>query len=103
MKEIVEKIIAYIIELPMGAELSIREVFDELYLSQGYRWVCKKAGGGWMCSKDDGATYLLREEDLFQVQEEVEDSLEKAGVMLDYSKWDGMCVGMPYCVSFVRR
>lgn len=41
--------------------------------------------------------------DLFQVLDKVIEKLEEEQIELDYSHYDGMFVGVPYAIDFVKR
>ena len=100
LREIIDNVAEYIMGLPAGAEISIREIFNELYLKDGYTWMHKDTNVGWVCTNDECKTFLIKDSDLFDVLNEAEKIVNQQGIELDFSKWKDMCVGLPYNLEF---
>ncbi len=100
---IINNIADYILRLPAGTEISLKEVFNELYLKDGYKWMYKDTNAGWVCTKDECESFLIMDCDLFDVLNGVRKVVKQHEVQLDLSKWDDMCVGLPYNLDFVVR
>ena len=45
------------------SHIYVTGLFNDIYLEKGYKWV-KNASLGWICSKDEGKSYLISEEEL---------------------------------------
>ena len=103
LRGIINNIADYILRLPAGTEISLKEVFDELYLKDGYTWMYKDTNAGWVCTKDECESFLIMDSDLFDVLNGVRKVVKQHEVQLDLSKWDDMCVGLPYNLDFVIR
>lgn len=100
--EIAEKVFSWLMEQPIGKEISLREAFEKVYYDEGYRWV-RHESRGWVSSKDDGKTYLIEDMDLFDVLDSVEKKMNAEKRILDFGKWENQCVGVPYNLPFVIR
>ena len=46
-----------------GGPIYVTGLFNDIFLEQGYQWV-KNASLGWICSKDNGKSYLISESEL---------------------------------------
>ena len=100
--EISNKIVEWIMDQPCGTEISLNKIFTQIYAKEGYQWI-RHDEKGWVSSNDNGVSYLIEDWDLFEILEEVESILTFNKRQLDFSKWDNMCVGLPYNVPFVIR
>lgn len=56
--EIVEKVFCWLMEQPIGTEISLREAFEKAYSDEGYTWV-RHESRGWVSSKDGGKKYII--------------------------------------------
>ena len=45
-------------------------LFNDIYLEKGYKWI-RHAALGWICSKDDGQSFLIRESELEEIGDSV--------------------------------
>jgi len=100
--EIAEKVFCWLMEQPIGTEISLREAFEKAYSDEGYTWV-RHESRGWVSSKDGGKTYIIEDMDLFDVLATVKKKMKAEKKILDFSKWDNQCVGVPYNLPFVIR
>lgn len=100
--EVTEKVFLWLVEQPIGTEISLREAYEEVYKSDGYEWV-QHPKKGWVSSKDNGLTYLIEDMDLFEILGCVRSKLKERKRILDFSRWNNMCVGVPYNLPFVIR
>lgn len=91
-----------ILSLPVGTEATVAQVVGLHCEEIGYEWT--RLDGvmdqGW--TKDGGKTYLITDNDLFEVQNNVIGEL-LGQRELDYSKYAMMEVGLPYDIPFVIR
>lgn len=53
------------------SQIYVTGLFNDIYLERGYEWI-KKASLGWICSKDGGKTFLISEEELKNLLDEME-------------------------------
>ena len=91
-----------ILELQDGDEMSIAQIVSSWYQSQGYAWKHLDIDHGYVWTKDGGSTYAITDFDQIEVLEIVTKRLE--GVCeLDFRKYDGMVVGLPYNLFFTVR
>lgn len=102
IKELSDKVYEKILLLDEGTEISISEIVDELYKEQGYKCIYLNSRYGWVWTKDDGATFSIKEDDQFEVLDIVEDKL-KGQIILDFSKYKGRCVGVPHNLQFIIK
>ena len=60
---------------------------------------------------DDGASSSIailvgdgvEDKDMFEIQKKVEEQLLNRNIVLDYSQYDGMFVGLPFNLTFVKK
>lgn len=102
IKKLSEKIAEAVLELNDGEEASIARLVSRWYQSQGYECKNVDARHGWVWTKDGGATFAIEIDDQFDILEQVTDML-KGKRELDFSKYDGMVVGLPYNLLFTVR
>ena len=57
---------------------------------------------GWVWTNDHGKTYALRDMDKMKVLTLVEKQL-RSEFKLDFSRYEGLAVGLPYNIQFVIR
>lgn len=100
--EVTEKVYLWLLEQPIGTEVSLREAYENVYKADGYEWV-QYPKKGWVSSKDGGNTYLIEDADLFEILGCVRKKLKEEKRTLDFSKWYNMCVGVPYNLPFVIK
>ncbi len=103
IRDIRERIADYIFSLPDGTEISIMEAFYHLYGSEEYRWVYKDSKVGRVYSADGGETYLVKDQDLWDVLKYVQAEAEDSEKVIDTSEWDTFEKGVPYILRFVVR
>lgn len=88
--------------LPYGSETSILVAAEHEYAPEGYCWerIGVEEGGGYGLSRDGGKTFLIREMDLFDVLDYVEDVLASWRKRLVFEDCGGVPVGLPYALTF---
>ncbi len=91
-----------ILSLPVGSETTIAQVVGYYCEELGYEWgrIDGEMDRGW--TKDGGKTFLITDDDLFEVQNNVIRELSGQRE-LDNSKYAMMEVGLPYNIPFVIR
>ena len=67
-EEVFEKILTEMRREADGGPIYVTGLFNDIFLEQGYQWV-KNAGLGWICSKDNGKSYLISESELGEIEE----------------------------------
>jgi hypothetical protein len=93
-------VIEYICNLPDDSVITIRDAFDDLYLKDGYEWMYKNSQNDWICTKDKGKTWFIKERDLIKVYR----SLARThGVILDFSEYTSSVTELGYNIPFVLR
>ena len=91
-----------ILSLPVGTETTIAQVIGYYCEELGYKWGRIEGVMDYGWTKDGGKTFLIADDDLFEVQRIVTGEL--AGRReLDNSKYAMMEVGLPYNIPFVIR
>ena len=85
-----------------GKETTIGRLVNQYYKAEGYSFMYLGTDIGWAWTKDNGATYVLSDHDLFDVLDPVAKAL-KHEFRFDFSKYEGMTVGLPYHIPFVIR
>ena len=91
-----------ILSLPEGTETTIAQVVGYYCEELGYKWGRIEGVMDYGWTKDGGKTFLIADDDLFEVQRIVTGEL--AGRReLDNSKYAMMEVGLPYNIPFVIR
>ena len=94
-----EKTAAAILRLNDGDEACIAQLLDEWYRGQRYEFKHIDIHHGYVWAKDGGATFALKDNDQFDILNQVTNMLEgKRG--LDFSKYDSMVVGLLYDLYF---
>lgn len=102
IKDLADKVYNKILSLDEGTEISVSEIVDELYEEQGYKCIYINPRYGWVWTKDNGATFSIEDDDQYEVLDIVEDKLQ-GQIILDFSKYEGMCVGSLYNLQFTLR
>lgn len=102
INELVSKLYSIIRSMEEGSETSIGRLVARILMSRGYEnhWLDGKHGNGW--TKDGGKTFAITDEDLFDILDKTDIAL-KDDVELDFSKYENMIVGLPYCLEFTVR
>ena len=77
---IIDKIVSKIEKLDKGTEISMSELW-----------------------KDEIKRYKLEFEDLFDMNEKILDICEEKSINLNFDKYAGACVGLPYDVPFIKE
>jgi len=96
------KVSYYLLGLPFGTEISLKNAVEKAYEDDGCAWVYVD-GKGFVFSADKGETHLIIEDDLFDILPMVEKDLKREDRILDFSKYDDQVVGLPYNIPFVIR
>ncbi|MDE6729978.1 MAG: hypothetical protein K2J71_04295 [Oscillospiraceae bacterium] len=99
IKNLATQVCNILLLLEEGTETSISKIVAEIYQKQGYQFICRDAGLGYIWTKDGGMTFAIEDFDQFEVLEIVENKL-KGQRHLDFSKYDNMDEGYPYHLSF---
>ena len=102
IKELSKTVAEAITELREGDEASIAQLVGEWYRGQGYEFKHIDIHHGYVWTKDGGATFALEDSDQFDILNQVTIMLEGKR-KLDFSKYDGMVVGLPYNLHFTVR
>ena len=102
IKELFRTVVEAIIELKEGDEASIAQLVGEWNRGQGYEFKHIDIHHGYVWTKDGGATFAIEDRDQFDILNQVTDML-KGKRKLDFSKYDGMVVGLPYNLHFIVR
>ena len=102
----IAELIPYVCEeirrLGEGTETSISEHVRQYYDVEGYSFKHLGVDIGWAWTNDNGVTYVLKDDDQFDVLDLVIKEL-KHEFRFDFSKYKGMPVGLPYNIPFVIR
>lgn len=85
-----------------GDEASIARIVTIHYEVLGYEPKHVNIDQGTVWTKDSGRTYVIKEFDLFNVLEGVEQCLADE-IVLDFSAYEGKYVGLPFNLNFVVR
>ena len=85
-----------------GDEASIVRIVAIHYEALGYEPKHVNIDQGIVWTKGSGRTYVIKEIDLFNVLEEVEQRLADE-IVLDFSAYEGKYVGLPFNLNFVVR
>ena len=102
IREVTDVLAETILKMEIGERASINPLVTYHYMKLGYE---KKHLGihiGDALTKDGGETYLLKDMDLFDVMDRLEEKL-KGDRILDFSAYEDMVVGLPYNLTFVVR
>ena len=102
IKELSDKVYDKILSLDEGTEISVSEIVDKLYEEQGYKCIYLNSRYGWVWTKDDGATFSIKDDEQFEILDIVENKLQ-GQITLDFSKYKGMYVGSSYNLQFTVR
>ncbi len=98
MAEVCDRIRA----LDIPAEVTTSKIVGEIYLKRGYEYIYGGVSHGWVWSCDGGVTYALDGKDEFDIYYLVVKRLQKE-FWLDFSKYTGMHIGLPYNIPFKVR
>ncbi|MDE6087178.1 MAG: hypothetical protein K2G25_02200 [Oscillospiraceae bacterium] len=102
IKNLAIQVCNIILLLEEGTEVSISQIVAEIYEKQGYEFICRGAGGGYIWTKDGGTTFAIENDDQFEVLNIVKNRL-KGQRVLDFSKYYNKYVGLPYNLSFMIK
>ena len=91
-----------ILSLPVGTETTIAQVVGYYCEELGYKWGRIEGVMDYGWTKDGGKSFLIADDDLFEVQNNVISALNGKRE-LDNSKYAMMEVGLPYNIPFVIR
>lgn len=91
-----------ILTLGEGDEASIAQLVGACYRERGYEFKHIDIYHGYVWTKDGGATFAIEDSDQFDVLDLVTEKLSGQRV-LDFSKYEGMVVGLPYNLHFTVR
>lgn len=100
--ELVSYVCDEIRKLGDGAETSISILIHQYYTAAGYESMHLGPDTGWVWTNDHGKTYALRDMDKMKVLTLVEKQL-RSEFKLDFSRYEGLAVGLPYNIQFVIR
>lgn len=100
--ELVCKLCSAIRCMPEGSQDTIGSMVSKIYAACGYeyRWLDPMNNYGW--TKDNCRSYILTQEDLFDVMDELDIALG-GDVFLDYGTYDNMDAGFPFSLSLSIR
>lgn len=102
IEQLSERVASAILELPVGDEASIAQLVGAWYSEQGYEFMHIDVNHGYVWTKDGGATFAIEDSEQFDVLDRVTKKLDGQRV-LDFSKYDGIVVGLPYNLHFTVR
>ena len=88
--------------LSIPAEVATSQIVREIYLEKGYEYIPVGGEHGWVWSCDGGVTYAVDNKDEFDIFYLVVKRLQKE-FWLDFSKYAGMIVELPYSIPFRVR
>lgn len=80
IKEIINKVAYKIEELDKGTEITVSELW-----------------------KDEIKNYKFEFDDLFDMNGKILDICKKKNIKLNFDKYDGACVGLPYDIPFIKE
>ena len=99
LKQVRDALVEEILQLPIGTLISIAQLVNRRYGAQGYQSQHLGVDIGYVWTKDNGATYLLSDADLFEVMDVVQLALRGIRT-LDFSAHADQLVGLPYDLPF---
>ncbi len=102
IREVTEMLADWIREMEIGERASINPMVTYHYMQLGYERKHLGIQVGYALTKDGGTTYLLKDTDLFEVMDLLNEKL-KGDRRLDFSAYRNMEVGLPYNLTFVVR
>lgn len=102
IKEISKAVAEKLRVMPEGSSTSISMVVSQILKSRGYESIYVDLNHGRVWTKDKGVTYAIQDFDKIDVLYEVEKFL-KNEIVLDFSEYDGMDVGLPYNIRFIVK
>ena len=102
IREVTDMLEEKIRAMDIGERASINPLVTYHYMQQGYERKHLGIHIGYALTKDGGATYLLKDTDLFEVMDRLDEKL-KGDRRLDFSAYRNMEVGLPYNLTFVVR
>ena len=88
--------------LGVGTEISISQIVRGIYLEKGYEFLFADGGHGYVWTKDGCETFSIQDTDQFMILDQVIIGLEEE-YCLDFSKYRGLTVGLPYNIPFIIR
>jgi len=97
LKEVSERAAEHILTLPGGSVSTIARAVSECYSAEGYCWAVP--GTEAVLSRDGGQTFLIKEDELYAVTDEV-GRLTEGKVRLCADKHAGMLTGLPWNMEF---
>ena len=103
-KETIEKltniVVQKILSIKAGTEISISEIVREFFAEQGYVFMDIGIGEGCGWTHDGGKTFVLTDDDLFEVLSNTEKLIDGKRYM-DFSKYENTAVGLPFNIPFI--
>ncbi|MFR2586067.1 MAG: hypothetical protein ACLTAK_05935 [Bacilli bacterium] len=91
--DIANKVLEKLKTLPDGTENSITGLLKELFEEAEY----DRQSATFVFSD-----FELKNEDLFDIYIDVSNKAKEEKILLDFSKYDGQRVGLPYNIPFVK-
>ena len=88
--------------LDLPTEVATSQIVRDIYLEKGYEYVRGDGSHSWVWSRDGGVTYAVDGKDEFDIHYLVVKKLQKE-FWLEFSKYAGMVVGLPYNIPFKVR
>ena len=100
--ELVSKLYSIVRCMEDGDQATVGGLVSKYLTGRGYefRWLDGKHDKGW--TKDDRKTFYITLDDLFDVMDRLDAALE-GEVILDFSQYENMIVGLPFALSFTVR
>lgn len=102
ISEISERVADEILNLEISSKTSIASLVNNILTNRGYSFVYTGPDFGYVWTKDVGATFAITDMDQFEILDVVTKIL-KGKRELDFSEFEGLCVGMPYNLDFIVR
>ena len=102
IREVTEMLEEKIRAMDIGQRASINPLVTYHYMQLGYEKKHLGISIGPALTRDGGETYLLKDTDLFDVMDRLDEKL-KGDRFLDFSAYKDMVVGLPYNLTFVVR
>ena len=92
IKEIADKILAYLSALPDGTESCTSDAFLQIDSKNSF------TEAGFAINGE-----VIDNCDLFEIDYAVRKNANKYGIILDSSNYDGMVIGLPYNIGYIVK
>ncbi|MDO4483760.1 MAG: hypothetical protein Q4C54_04805 [Clostridia bacterium] len=99
IRSVTDLVLRLMTALDDGSERSLVSMVNDLYFAQGYAWVYSEQLGRFMLTRDAGSSFLITDDDLEDILEQVMNRCYRQGIVLENTRKTGLCYTDTYRIS----